>query len=250
MFIVPEYLKDIKENPAESGILTDLDGTLTEIAPTPGHVTLDAETQELLCQLAQKFKICGIVTGRSIADARRIVGLDELMYVGNHGLEQWDAGEYSLAVDPLPYRAIFDRIKPALMETFGAENIEDKGLVLAVHYRQHPEREPMIEETTRNFAQQYHLSRFHGNKLWELRPNTDHSKGSAIKEIAQKYALTQVMYSGDDYADYTAFQAVKALHGVVVMVNHQESPPDLKKEADIAVNSVGEMKDIFHYLVG
>ena len=244
-----DYLDLLREHPEESGILTDLDGTITEIAETPGEVAVDAENQELLCEIAQKFKICGIVTERSVADARKIVGLDELLYIGNQGLEHWYAGDYAVAVDPQLYRDIFARIKQKVALVLDAEDIQDKGMTLAFHYRRHPEREPVIEDFIRHFAREYNLSCFHGNKVWELRPNTDHSKGSAVREIAQQYALNYVMYSGDDYADYTAFQAVHSLKGMVVIVQHPESPLDLKIMGTEVVKSAQEMKDIFRYLL-
>lgn len=240
-------LEVLKENPTQTGIFTDIDGTISEIAETPDKAIVDSESQELLCQLSQKFKVCGIVTGRSIADARRMVGLDEILYVGNQGLERWYAGDYTLGVDAAKYRGILAEVKREVPAFNGL--IEDKGVILAFHYREHPELQNVIEETICPIAKRYDLSLFHGNKVWEMRPNTIHNKGTALTEVVQEQNLRKVLYSGDDYSDYTAFRAVHTLGGLNVVVSHPESPRDLQREADIIVRSVSEMKRIFRYLL-
>src|ERR1044071_7108981 len=69
-------------------ILLDIDGTLAPIAPRPDQVKVPPETCKALESLIEiPDAHVAIVTGRSVADGRRIVPLKGLGVIGNHGFE-------------------------------------------------------------------------------------------------------------------------------------------------------------------
>src|SRR5437016_3680585 len=70
------------------------------IAAAPGDAYVPGETQDALRALARRFALVACVSGRRAAEARWLVGVDELSYVGNHGLELLAPGAEEPEVDP------------------------------------------------------------------------------------------------------------------------------------------------------
>ena len=60
---------------------------LAPIVDVPHDAAVPEATREELRRLHGRYALVACISGRSGADARRIVGLDELVYVGEHGLE-------------------------------------------------------------------------------------------------------------------------------------------------------------------
>ena len=70
-----------------TAILLDVDGVLAPIVDVPHEAVVPEETRAELRRLHGRYALVACISGRSGADARRVVGLDELVYVGEHGLE-------------------------------------------------------------------------------------------------------------------------------------------------------------------
>ena len=79
-------LDPIRADPAAAALLFDIDGTLAAIVPDPEDAAVPAETRDVLRELAARFSLVACVTGRRALEARRMVGVEELTYSGNHGL--------------------------------------------------------------------------------------------------------------------------------------------------------------------
>src|SRR3990167_4747779 len=73
-------------------LFLDYDGTLTPIVKHPQLAHLSDSTKKVLAELSheKRLKIV-IVSGRSLADIKQCVGIQELSYVGNHGFEIEDS---------------------------------------------------------------------------------------------------------------------------------------------------------------
>lgn len=84
------------------GIVTDVDGTISEIAPSPDAALASAAMKQHLHTLTKHLDLVGAISGRSGEDVRRLVGVDGLVYYGNHGLEWWadGRGRFSQGVEP------------------------------------------------------------------------------------------------------------------------------------------------------
>ena len=74
-------------------------------------------------RLHERYALVACISGRSGADARRIVGLDELVYVGEHGLEL------------VPEAAEWSERLQAFAATVDWDDIERKPLTVTFHYR-------------------------------------------------------------------------------------------------------------------
>jgi len=49
--------------------------------------------RKTLVKLKNKFKLVAVISGRSVLNARNMVGVEGLLYVGNHGLEYLENGK-------------------------------------------------------------------------------------------------------------------------------------------------------------
>src|SRR5262249_26242674 len=127
---------------APAGLLTDVDGTISRLAPTPAAAVVDVRMRDSLGRLARVLRVVAVISGRGALDAQRMVGGDGLVYVGNHGLERLDRG--ALRWDPAaePFRPALARtvraLRQALADQLGVI-VEDKGATASVHYRLSPD---------------------------------------------------------------------------------------------------------------
>ena len=70
-----------------AAVFLDVDGVLAPIVPRPEDARVPDGTRAELRRLAGSYGLVACVTGRSSELARTIVGVDELTYAGEHGLE-------------------------------------------------------------------------------------------------------------------------------------------------------------------
>ncbi|HSR22714.1 MAG TPA: trehalose-phosphatase, partial [Candidatus Eisenbacteria bacterium] len=80
-------LAPLREDPGRSAVLTDVDGTIAPIVLDPREAAVPQRTRKLLRALAGRYALVGCLSGRRALDARRVVGVGELAYSGNHGFE-------------------------------------------------------------------------------------------------------------------------------------------------------------------
>src|SRR5207237_10096488 len=119
-------LARLADDPTRAAIFLDIDGTLAPIVPRPEDARVPTETRAELRRLNGRYGLVACISGRAGADARRIVGVPELVYVGNHGLE----------LDPEAAR--WSAELHSLLNGIEWPEIEDKSLTAALHYRRSP----------------------------------------------------------------------------------------------------------------
>src|SRR4030095_13799928 len=124
-------------------LFLDLDGTLLEIADTPDAVRVSSRLLRVLRALRERLDhAVALVSGRSIAEVDRLLGLSGLAVAGIHGSERRDpAGRVHRA----PWSPGIDDARRALA-AFATRHsgllLEDKGNALALHFRLAPDMEP------------------------------------------------------------------------------------------------------------
>src|SRR5919201_654710 len=137
---VDRLLAPLRRDPAHSAVLTDVDGTIAPIENDPTAASVPEGTRRLLRALAERYALVGCLSGRRALDARRVVGLDELAYSGNHGFELLLPGDSEVRPDPSldgheedapRFVGGLDRSE---LERVGIRT-EDKGAIVALHWR-------------------------------------------------------------------------------------------------------------------
>jgi trehalose 6-phosphate synthase/phosphatase len=200
-------------------LLLDFDGTLAPIAPSPELAVLPEPVRETLRDLVRRKALVGIVSGRSLDDIQRRVGLPGLVYAGNHGLEiaidgsLWTVPEAAAARETLA--EVCRRLQERLRGIPGVI-VEDKGLTASVHYRQtpHPRVEEVRTAVLEEAARTPQVVVRQGKQVLELRPAVAWDKGSAARAILERAfgvewpARAAVVYIGDDRTDEDAFLAL------------------------------------------
>ena len=221
-----DLLARLAEDPQRAAVLLDVDGTLAPIVPRPEDARVPPETQAELRRLRERYALVACISGRGGADARRVVGVPELVYVGNHGLElEPDAHAWE--------QRLHDFLRTAEWT-----DIEDKGLSAALHFRNAPNEAEarVILETIAERAHIEGLETRFGRKVLEILPPVRANKGTAVLRLVQQHDLHRALYAGDDTTDLNAFAALDELElGVRIAVASPEGPPALADGADIVV---------------
>jgi trehalose 6-phosphate phosphatase len=238
-----------REEPDHAAILTDVDGTIAPIVADPAEAGVPEGTRILLRQLAERYALVGCLSGRRALDARRVVGVDELAYSGNHGFELLLPGDSEVRPDPSlgGHEEDAPRFVNALDQTElerAGLRVEDKGAIVALHWRGAPneaEAESLVKEIASE-AEWEGLVPHHGRKVLEIRPNVAINKGVAVAALIPARPVSHAFYGGDDRTDIDAFAALRTLNSdgeletaVCIAVASEESPPEVSEAADLTV---------------
>jgi trehalose 6-phosphate phosphatase len=225
--------------PAKAALFLDVDGVLAPIVARPEDARVPDETRNELRRLQSRYALVACISGRAGTDAARVVGVPELVYVGNHGLEL--SGEAETWGQKL--------------QGFVAEidwpATEDKGLTASLHYRGRPDEaaaRSALEDVKRRAERAGFVARF-GRRVLELLPPLDVDKGTAVRQLLGERSLTRALYAGDDTTDLNGFQALDGLElSVRIAVASAEGPAELLKAADIIVSSPAELLGLLRRL--
>jgi trehalose-phosphatase len=233
-----QLLAELGADPARAAILLDVDGTLAPIVSRPEDARVPDATQAVLRDLAARYALVACVSGRSSNEARRIVGVEELFYVGTHGLE--------LAPDAEAWREQIERFAETPPEW-----TENKGLSLSLHYRQaaEPEEARLSLERIAEAAEEVGLYTRYGRMTLEILPPVDADKGTAIRSLLDERGLSRALYAGDDATDLDGFRALEGLElGICVALSSSEAPAGLAEAADIVVSGPDELAELLRNL--
>jgi trehalose 6-phosphate phosphatase len=233
-----DLLEELARQPERAALCLDVDGVLAPIVERPEDAAVPDETRAEVKRLAGRYALLAAVSGRASEDARRMVGVSEVVYVGSHGLER--------APDAEHWRAT--------LQTFlaGVEwPVENKGLTASLHYRTANDEDAAraeLEAIAERAGREGLRTRF-GRKVLELLPPIDADKGTAVRELLSERGLTRALYAGDDTTDLDGFRALDELElGVRVAVASPEGPPELRALADIVVYGPSELLALLRQL--
>src|SRR5262245_50349843 len=85
--MVDDPLGRLAAEPRRAAVLLDVDGTLAPIVERPQDAFVPDETRRELARLAGRYALVAAVSGRPGADVERMLGVDGVAIVGEHGLE-------------------------------------------------------------------------------------------------------------------------------------------------------------------
>jgi trehalose 6-phosphate phosphatase len=231
-------LEPLAREPRRAAVLLDVDGTLAPIVQRPELAEVPEATRAEVRRLAARYGLVGCISGRTGAEARRLVGVDGIVYVGVHGLELAPEAEAWRA----PLRELAEWEWPW---------VEDKGLTVAFHWREAGDDEAArasLEEVAER-ARALGLEARWGRKVLELRPPVKADKGTAVQSLLAERGLRRALYAGDDTTDLDAFRGLDGLDVAVrVALVSPESPPGLREAADLIVESPPELLELLRRL--
>ena len=259
---IAEIIAPLRAAPAASAILCDIDGTLAPIVLDPEEATVPDETRAVLREVASQYALVACITGRRALEARWIVGIEELTYSGNHGLELLRPGATEPELDP----AVADGARRARDFVLGLDaddvsaaqlHLENKGPIQALHWREATDQEA-AEKGAKAIARQAKaagLMPHWGRKVLEIRPVADIDKGTATERLLDGPPIDRALFGGDDRGDLDAFAALGRmaeegrLRAVArIGVLSDEGPPELAEQADAAVSGPGEFLEVLKAL--
>jgi trehalose 6-phosphate phosphatase len=255
-------IEPLRAEPGRGAILCDVDGTLAPIVEDPAAATVPAETRALLAELAERYRLVACITGRRASAARRMVGLDQLTYAGNHGLELLGPGETMPRLDPaLGHRGaaaagFVGRLDWTWLASFGLR-LEDKGPIQAIHWRGARDEARAEQQAGKvaALAEAEGLVPHYGRRVLEVRPVAEVHKGVAARRLVEGSGTERALFAGDDNTDRDAFAALRELrregtleHGICVAVASAEGPVELQREADTVVSGPEGFRDLLREL--
>jgi trehalose-phosphatase len=239
-------------------LLLDIDGTLSPIAPRPDVAVVPAATQRVLEALSHAADVhVAVISGRSVQDARRLVGVPGLWTIGNHGFEvaapdqppsvREDVRQFAERVRAAGRRAI------ALGERVPGVVVEDKRWTLSVHYRlADPAAIPGLADEVNAIARDHGLVVTHGKKIFELRPPVEIDKGSAAVELAQILGAlgdgASLLAAGDDRTDEDMFRALRARRPACVTIRVGEDASAQDTAAEFRLPDPAAMRELLELL--
>ncbi len=245
------------------GLVFDIDGTLSPLAPTPDEARLYPGVAELL-ERASQYAHVAIITGRGLEDGARIVNVDGLSYIGTHGLE-WSDGlpthhPVQLIPEALPYAApgkyLLDYAQKALA-TLPGLIVQRKHVGGTLHYRLAPDPEQAREKifaVMEEPARQVNMRLREGKRAVEILAPLSVNKGHALRRFVERYGLHGILFAGDDRTDLDAVLEIERLRAeglaaLSVVVQYSDTIPELLEHADIKVQHVEGMVVLLQKIV-
>ncbi len=177
----------------------DFDGTLAPIVDHPRDAVMRPRTKKLLRRITRLYP-CTVISGRARADVRhRLTGTGVQTVVGNHGADLWVSR--GLAERVGVWSSILEKNLAGLEGVW----VENKGLSLAVHYRNSPDKREArrrLRETALSLeGARVTPAKESVNILSAASPD----KGNAVEVQLQQFGCERAIFIGDDDTDEDVF---------------------------------------------
>ena len=258
-----ELLRPLKEEPARAAILLDIDGVLAPIVEHPDDAHVPETTRRPLIEIARRYGVVACVSGRRASDARRVVALGSIAYLGSHGSEILRPGTIAPEIDR-ELQAWSRRVQSFARDAFTDElrklrvRLEDKEAIAALHWRGAPDDEgaQAAVEGVARAAEDAGYTVHWGKKVLEIRPPVRIDKGAGIVGLLRHTDLAAAIYVGDDMTDLDAFRGLTELvemgrlgRALRVGVSSDDAPPALSQEADVMVDGPKGVRELLQALL-
>jgi trehalose 6-phosphate phosphatase len=258
-----ELLQPLRDASERSAVLLDVDGVLAPIVAQPDDAHMPETTRRPLIEVAKRYGVVACVSGRRASDARRIVALGSIAYLGSHGSEILRPGAIAPELDR-ELQAWTRRVQAFAHEAFGEKlrrlrvRLEDKEAIAALHWRGTPDEEEALAavEDVAEAAEKAGFVAHWGRKVLEIRPPVRIDKGAGIVSLLKDTDLAAAVYVGDDVTDLDAFRGLTELqelgrlgYALRVGVHSDESPSALAEEADTLVEGPEGVRDLLRALL-
>ncbi len=241
----------LAEQPRETVILFDYDGSLSPIVDRPEDAVPLPAAVDALRRLVPRVGRVGIVSGRPVEFLAEHVPVPGLVLAGLYGMEQVLDGERR--VDPRvvafgpAVAAAADEADARLPGTI----VERKaGVSVTLHWRTAPGRADEVLAIAADLARRHGLAELRTRSAVELRPPVAIDKGTATAALVDGFRVAA--FAGDDTGDLAAFDALRRAaadgrlaRAVRIGVRSSEMPEALPAAVDCLVDGPGGLVELF-----
>ena len=184
-------------------VVTDFDGTISEIVDDPAQALLLPEAGDAIRRLVSLVLRVAVISGRSDQFLRSQIPFGGIMLLGNYG-------QAGLAEDD---RLRLDRFNEEGRDQIRAQAgvwLEAKPASSSIHFRSRPRAGPSLERLLTPLAERLGLTVRLGRMVLEVMPKQA-DKGEALKRLVARLRPEGVTFAGDDAGDRAAFEVTSAL---------------------------------------
>lgn len=206
--------------------LLDYDGTLAEIAKTPGDAAPTESLLQLLSALSEKGRVV-IITGRDKQTIDKWIQNSAVEIYAEHGTLHRKSGIWENFTSDTRWRGPAEEIINFYVERSPGSLLESKETALCFHYRQcSKDIQEKQSEACRNslymlFKDFENLEVVEGKAVVEIRCSGK-NKGDVVRDIADGYDF--VLCAGDDVTDESMFEECKDFDTrLSVLVGHRST---------------------------
>ncbi len=234
------------------GLVLDFDGTMSEFVPVLENAVIFPDIVPSLRRLAKRLALVAVMSGRAARDVERRVGIEGIVYVGNHGAEFISDGAVCAAENV----SDAEQELQAWLETL-ARAANDPGLVLenkrfsaSLHFRQATDEVGVVERLKQALESMPDMGDFEvfwGNKILEIRRRDGVDKGVALDRLIGDWCPSSVIFLGDDTTDADALRVLRErrdagkISGLGIAVVQDGTPESVLEYADYSLDGVPEV---------
>ena len=221
-----DYWEKIEKEIADKYIyiFLEYDGTIVPFARRPDQAVIPDANKELLKRLSLNLQCeVAIISGRKLSDIKQMVGLRNIIYSGNHGLEVEGPNIKFKSFILFKYEKTLSEIKKQLQDELSVIPgawVEDKGLSLSVHYRlvasqKIPQVKIVFQEATIIDRLKGLIKTKSGKMILEIQPPVVWDKGKIVLWLLARQTFLRdeqiilPIYVGNNLADEDAFRVLR-----------------------------------------
>ncbi len=261
---IEDLLQPLRDDPEHSAVLLDVDGVLAPIVAQPDDAHMPETTRRPLIEVAKRYGTVACVSGRRASDARRIVSLGSIAYLGSHGSEVLMPGAIAPVLDSelqawtrRVQAFAHDAVRREAAAAAGAAGGQggDRRPALARRARRGRRAAPRSRTSPKRPSRPGFVTHW-GRKVLEIRPPVRIDKGAGIVSLLGDTDLAAAVYVGDDVTDLDAFRGLTELqergrlgYAVRVGVRSDETPSALEEEADTLVDGPEGVRGLLRALL-
>ncbi len=242
MLDVAATIGALVERPAETVVLADFDGSLSQIVDHPdGAVALPAAI-DALRGLVDRLGRVGIVSGRPIEFLAEQIPVDGLVFAGLYGMESMIGGERRVDPRVVEYAGAVAAAADEAEARLPGIVVERKaGVSVTLHWRMSAGQADDVVAVAAELAARTGLDQLRTRSAVELRPPVAIDKGNATDMLIDGFEIAA--FAGDDTGDLPAFAALTRAAGdgrlaraVRIGVRSPEMPEPLPAAVDLLVD--------------
>ncbi|XP_055546014.1 uncharacterized protein LOC129730588 [Wyeomyia smithii] len=241
-------------NEQSIALLLDYDGALAEIPDRPELSVIPPETKETLRNIVNSGKaFVAIISGRSADDVQEKVGIANIIYSGNHGLEVLhpDGTRHNQAI-PKAVSDNFDRMIDQLNEEVAHNGawVQNKQFSISLHYRDmDPRLVPEMVQKARRIIESHGYRADSAYQVLDGNPPIEWNKGRAAEYILganfdKDWKRRKVIFAGDDATDEHVMVLLKGSGKSFRITRGQ----DVESSADFKLSSTKSVYQMLKWL--